>query len=391
MLDEHARDTAILIPSYQPEGKLKPYITALLEAGFGKIVIVDDGSGEAYDAVFNSLPTGEASEVHVIRYTPNHGKGYALRTGLAYLQAECPDCAYVITADSDGQHTVPDTLRVAEELHRDSRGLLLGSRDFSLSFVPAKSRMGNRITTAVFHALYGQRIRDTQTGLRGFSRDLLARFLQTKGDRYEYEMNQLIDCSIDKIPVRSLPIETVYENNNQGSHFDPVRDSMRIYRVIFERVFRFVAVSLLCFCVDYGLYLLFNNLFKEYVPQLNGYLSFLPVNVIARIGLAAILARAFSSVLNFLLNKSFVFSNRSSFGGSFFRYLCTVVIVVAISAWLTSSLHVWFGWNDNIVKMPVDILLFFLSYYLQRRWVFGGGDLRRTKAARNHAKQTGEK
>lgn len=372
MPNEHAKDVAILIPSYQPEGKLPPYVQALREAGFAKIVVVDDGSGGKYSAIFDGLKTPGDDTVQVIRYEPNHGKGFALRTGMRYLSDECPEIAFVITADSDGQHTVPDTLRMADALHEDGSGLILGSRDFAQANVPAKSRMGNRITTAVFHALYGQRIGDTQTGLRGYSRTLLARFLETKGDRYEYEMNQLIDCSIDKIPVRALPIETVYENNNEGSHFDPVRDSWRIYRVIFGRFARFIAVSLICFCVDYGIYLLLNNLLRSHVPSLDAYVTFLPMRVIARIAVAALLARVVSSVLNFFMNKNLVFSNKAGFRGTFLRYVCTVVLVVGISAWLTSSLHVWFGWSDNLVKMPVDIALFFLSYYLQRRWVFGG-------------------
>lgn len=383
MPNEHARDVAILIPSYQPDHKLAPYVKALREAGFVKIVVVDDGSGEAYDDVFNSLCDrgGDCDTVHVIRYEPNHGKGYALRTGMRYLWENCPEAAYVLTADSDGQHTVPDTLRMADALHENSDGLLLGTRDFSLSHVPKKSRMGNRITTVVFQALYGQHVVDTQTGLRGFSRNLLERFMQTKGDRYEYEMNQLIDCSIEKTPIRSLPIETVYENNNEGSHFNPVRDSWRIYRVILSRFMRFIAASLISFCVDYGLYLLFNNLLREYVPSLNAYLSFLPVRIIARIAVAALAARLFSSVLNYLINKKFVFSNRAGVVGTFVRYACTVVVIVAISAWLTSNLHIWFGWNDNLVKMPVDITLFFLSYYIQRRWVFGGQSARDTARA----------
>ena len=375
MPNQNAQDVAILIPSYQPDAKLPPYVNALREAGFAKIVVVDDGSGEAYSPIFDSLAApGDA--VHVIRYAPNHGKGFALRTGMRYLLDQCPACAYVVTADSDGQHTVPDTLRMADAMHADSSGLLLGSRDFSLGNVPAKSRMGNRITTVVFHALYGKKVTDTQTGLRAFARELLPRFLQTAGDRYEYEMNQLIDCSIDRIPIRALPIETVYENNNEGSHFDPVRDSWRIYKVIFSRFFRFIAASLASFCVDYGLYLLFNNLLKSNVPALEANVSFLPMPVIARIAVAALLARVVSSMFNYFINKKLVFSSREGFLGTFVRYVSTVVFVVCLSAWLTSSLHVWFGVSDNLIKVPVDILLFFVSYYIQRRWVFGGGAIR---------------
>ena len=157
----------------------------------------------------------------------NRGKGYALRHGMQYLLQYCQACAFVVTADADGQHTVEDIIAVGDALHADATGLLLGTRDFSASHVPGKSRAGNRITSKVFHMLYGQKVEDTQTGLRGFSRDLLPQFLRIRGDRYDYEMNQLIHCAIEGIPLRTLPIETVYENNNEGSHFRAVVDSWR--------------------------------------------------------------------------------------------------------------------------------------------------------------------
>ncbi len=372
MPNKHAGDVAVLIPSYQPDNRLPPYVKALLESGFCKIVVVDDGSGSAYDEVFDILTLDADDRVRVLRYTPNRGKGFALRTGMRCLADECPGCTYVVTADSDGQHTVTDVLRMADALHENGEGVLLGSRDFASANVPSKSRMGNRITTMVFWILYGKRIGDTQTGLRGFHRDLLERFMQTKGDRYEYEMNQLIDCSTEKIPIRALPIETVYENNNENSHFHPVWDSWRIYRVIFSRFFRFIAASLMCFLVDYAIYLLLNNVFRANVPALNHTVSLLSVHFIARIGLAAVLARVVSASLNFVLNRTMVFDSRTRMGVSFRRYAVTVVVIVCLSAWLTSGLNLWFGWNDNLVKIPVDILLFFLSYYVQRRWVFGG-------------------
>jgi dolichol-phosphate mannosyltransferase len=128
--------------------------------------------------------------------------------------------------------------------------------------------------------------------------------------------------------------------------------------------------------VDYALYLLLNSLLKANVPALDSYISFLPVRVIARIALAALLARVVSSLFNYFVNKKLVFSSREGFWGTFARYVSTVVFIVCMSAWLTSSLHDWFGVSDNLIKMPVDIALFFLSYYIQRRWVFGGGAVR---------------
>lgn len=365
----YATDTAVLIPSYKPDGKLAPYVETLREAGFGSIIIVDDGSGEAFRPVFDAIPQDDV--VHILHYQPNRGKGVALKRGLEHIRDHCPGAAYIVTADSDGQHTTPDVLRMSQALHEDGTGLLLGSRDFSESHVPFKSRAGNRITSTVFFLLYGPWVRDTQTGLRGFARALLPRMLNVGGERYEYEMNVLIDCAAAKIGIRALPIETVYENNNEGSHFRAFRDSARIYGVIFSGFFRFMGASLLCFGVDYGMYLLLNNLFKAYVPALEHEFQFLIVKFLGRIALATVLARLVSGLLNYFLNQRFVFASDAASKGTFPRYLCVFFLIMLLSAGLTSSLHLWTGWSDNTVKIPVDILLFFLSYQLQQKWVFG--------------------
>ncbi len=385
MPSEPAETAAILIPSYQPEGKLPPYVRALREAGFRTIVVVDDGSGDAYTPLFDAVAAEGGGAAHVIRYPANRGKGFALRTGMEHIRDACPGCDFVITADSDGQHTAQDVLRVSGELHRVNReaadapgaggrreaGLLLGSRDFSQPHVPPKSRAGNRITSVVFCLLYGRWVSDTQTGLRGFSRELLPAMIGVGGDRYEYEMNMLIHCATSRIPIRALPIETVYENNNQGSHFRTVRDSARIYGIIFAGFFRFISSSALSFLLDYGAYRLLNLLLlRGSFPILEKWLHLGVVNLLPRIALATAVARLLSGTVNFLVNKCLVFKHSGDLRKSLPRYLGVFFLIMLLSAVLTSNLHLWFGWSENAVKIPVDIFLFFLSYLLQRKWVF---------------------
>jgi len=361
-------DIAVLIPAYQPDHRLGPYVEQLTQAGVQHIVVVDDGSGTDYDDRFAGLE--QFGDTAVLRYAVNRGKGYALRHGMEYIRDHVSHCRFVITADSDGQHTVTDILRMADALGENATGLLLGTRDFTGPQVPPKSRMGNRITCRVFQALYGQKITDTQTGLRGFATSMIPHMLLIKGDRYEYEMNQLIHCSIERIPIRTLPIETVYENNNAGSHFRAFADSWRIYRLILSRFFRFTASSLFSFVVDYGLFLLLNWLLKTYVPALNVHMSFLFISFVARIGVAAAIARVISATANYLVNKNMVFFSRATTMRSFFRYVVTVVLIIALSSGIVSSFNIGLGWSEALTKIPVDLLLFFLSYYLQRKWVF---------------------
>ncbi len=361
------RHTAVIIPAYKPDHRLPPYVAALREAGVGKIVIVDDGSGESFAPLFGSIPQDEV--VHIISYMPNAGKGVALKRGMQHLLEHCPDSRYVITADSDGQHTVKDVLRMAESLQQDDSGMLLGSRDFDQPDVPFKSRNGNKITSAVFKLFYGVWVSDTQTGLRGFASGLLPTMIAVKGERYEYEMNMLIECARQRLPMRALPIETVYENNNEGSHFRAVRDSIRIYSVILAGFFKFISASLLSFVVDYALYLLFNNLLRG-VPALGSEVGVLFLRFVPHITIATVGARILSGIFNFTVNRKFVFADQNKVSRSFPRYLAVFCLNMLLSAALTSGLHLAFGWSDNLIKIPVDILLFVLSYKLQQNWVF---------------------
>jgi hypothetical protein len=54
------------------------------------------------------------------------------------------------------------------------------------------------------------------------------------GERYEYEINMLASCKKSKVEIREVPIETVYIDQNRLFHLNPVRDSIRIYFVLFR-------------------------------------------------------------------------------------------------------------------------------------------------------------
>ena len=361
--------TAVLIPAYQPDDRLPTYVKALHEEGVGLIVVVNDGSSEDCAKLFEEI--NKIEKTHVIQYAPNKGKGAALRTGLEWIKNHTNenDIHIIVTADADGQHKVPDVLRVAECVQQDRSAVWLGSRNFSEANVPARSRFGNRFTSGIFKLLYGKWIPDTQTGLRGFDRQYLPMMCEIDGDRYEYEMKVLIDCSRRKIQMKPVTIETVYENNNEGSHFNPLRDSIRIYRVILGQFIKFATSSILCFFIDYGFFLLFNFLLEKYFPQMDHVVRILFLSFMLRITLATASARIISSTVNYLLNRNVVFKTKNS-RGSFFRFCCVVILNLLLSAGLTSTFHMLFNFHEQIIKLPVDLLLFLLSYTLQQRWVF---------------------
>ena len=350
----------VLIPSLEPDDKLIPYVNRLKQQGFTRILIVDDGSGPSYQSIFHDLSALDGC--FVLHHEKNLGKGDALKTGFAFIKKQWPDCPGVVTADSDGQHTVKDVWALAQRIAEGEDGLLLGSRDFSLSHVPVKSRTGNRITSLIFWLLYGHWLSDTQTGLRGFSIKHLPFMLKVEGHRFEYEMNMLIACARENMPMKAVPIETIYENQNKGTHFHPFKDSMRIYSVIFRNFFRFMSSSFLATGLDLGLnFVIHELLLSVLIPD------------VLRYAIAMGVARITSSTVNFLVNKNFVFhhshaQNRTR--DTLLKYLLLCVGSWAMSWGIVSMLCQFLGFGYMLAVILTSTLLFFVNYRVQQRWVF---------------------
>ena len=349
---------AILIPALEPDDRLPAYVTELLEGGFRHVVVVDDGSSQKAQPIFDRMAAMPG--VQVLHHDVNHGKGVALKTGFRWMLDNLSDIDSVITADSDGQHTVPDCINLARTLAADRESsLYLGSRDFNLPDVPERSKKGNHITSTVFKLLYGQYLPDTQTGLRAFRREELPMMLEVEGERYEYEMNQLIACARRGIPMKAVTIKTVYENNNEGSHFHPIRDSWRIYKVILGSFFKFMFSSIVGWLVDQGMS---HVLYYQLLPALGVAAKFMSP-------IATTCARIVSAVVNYLLNRTMVFKSKEKGHESAWRYA-----VLALGIWGASTGITWLleqlGLPMWLMKLVVDILLYFVSYRVQADWVF---------------------
>ena len=170
--------------------------------------------------------------------------------------------------------------------------------------------------------------------------------------------------------MRALPIETVYENNNEGSHFRPFRDSVRIYSVILSSFLKFIGTALVSWLVDYCLFVLLNLLLKKFFPGLEVSYQLWLVTITLRIAIAKVAARLASGVVNYSLNKKLVFEDKGSVKSSALKYVVVFVLNLLASVVLTSTLSRLTGISENIITIPVDIFLFIMNYFAQRAWVF---------------------
>lgn len=349
--------TIILIPSYEPTTTFITYVEKLKE-DFLHIVIVNDGSNQSYDPIFSQLQA--LDHVEVISYHPNLGKGHALKVGYQFIKDHFPTFEGIICVDSDGQHHRQDVLFLSKQIQNYPHSLLLGIRDFTSKNVPFKSRLGNHVTSLLFYILKGIQLADTQTGLRAFDHSLIDFMINIKGERFEYETQVLIDCIDQKIPIQTFPIKTIYTNNNKGTHYQVWRDSRAIGKILFAKIGKFITSSFLCTLVDLGLaFVLFDLLLKT------------NLNDLLRITLATFIARSISMILNYSLNKRIVFKKETS-KINFIRYLSLALFILLASSFFVYLLKI-LGLNEKIAKPIVDSLLFIISYQIQNKWVFKGG------------------
>ena len=279
----------IVIPAYQPDEKLTGVVDTLISKTNFPIVIVDDGSQADCQPLFAAL--SEKDQVTVLHHEVNRGKGAAMKTAFQYVYDNCPDAEGVITVDADGQHLPDDVLRVAETFRAHRDALVTGSRRFTGN-VPFKSRAGNAITRFVFAISTGVKLYDTQTGLRAFSRENIPRMISLKGDRYEYEISQLLYCCRELIPIVSL------RGALRSPLFRALRDGWRIYKMILM----FVSSSLLSFLLEYIIFLFLIWLTKSWSQTSSIFFS-------------TAVSRVLSSIFNYLYNKRLVFeaANKTSF------------------------------------------------------------------------------
>ena len=342
----------VVIPSLDPDEKLLNVIRGVQEKGFTDILLVDDGSCDAKQHFFEE---GAALGCSVLHHGVNKGKGRALKTAFEWFMENRKDAVGAVTIDGDDQHRPKDIAACVDLMFKQEKdSLVLGVRDFNLPHVPPKSRFGNKLTSSVFRLFCGLKVSDTQTGLRVFPRGIIPKMIEISGERFEYETNMLLECKQADIPIVEQTIETVYINDNETTHFHPIKDSLRVYGIIIK----FFISSVLSFVIDQVLNILgYNFLFKLFAEGARQFCS-------------SSLARIISSLFNFTMNRKAVFKSDAPLALTMCRYYILWAGQLLTSIGSVFLLSKVLPVKPTIIKPFVDFLLYFVSFRIQQAWVF---------------------
>ncbi|NOX33287.1 MAG: glycosyltransferase [Deltaproteobacteria bacterium] len=335
----------LLIPAYNPEEKIVALIKEIPKGIFDQILIINDGSSLKYSDIFNKLSMVE--DVKILTHESNQGKGAALKTGFLYVLKNIRNCMGVVTADADGQHLKKDILAIADSLKPARQHLILGSRAFNSEQVPFRSRFGNKLTRMVMRFFFKIDLKDTQSGLRAIPCELLPQLLSIPFNRYEFEIEMLLIAEKNGYAFKEIEVDTVYENNNMTSSFNPVIDSVKIYFVLF----RYIIASLMTASVDYIVF------FISY--------SFLP-----EIFLCTYFARFIALFVNFIVLKKYVFHLKENNTIVGLKYLLIVIISGFLSSITIEYFNHVLNLNIFLSKISAELLLYFGIFLVQKEFVF---------------------
>lgn len=333
----------VLIPAYEPDEKLIELVKQL-QAQELSVLVVNDGSSEACTEIFAAV----APYATVLQHPQNRGKGAALKTGIRYVLEHLPDCRGLITCDADGQHKVADVVRVREQLHRGEKFVLTVRKH--RHGIPFRSKIGNNLSRFVYALLVNRYLSDNQSGLRGFDRTHLEWMVKVEKDNYDYEMNILYYAAKKGVRITTLPIEAIYIDNNESSHFNPIGDTVKIYRSLFY----LARGTLIAFLVSELLVLL--------VSIFLGYRHFF----LTLPGVAAI-----SYLTNILLNKYICFKHTPCYD----YWTNLIYTVISYFAYTFGCLLLMYAWPGIPLWLSYHIVYLIcvpLRYYLHK-FIFVAG------------------
>lgn len=345
-----------VVTVHNPDESLERTIINLKEAGFKNIIVVNIDSDQSLNIYFDAVKQYEGCKV--LYNDPNKGRGRALKIAFSYILKNKIQGDGVVTVNGYNQFATRYILACAEKMIQKKNQIIFGSRDFSNREFPISKRIGNFLISTVCRFACGCALSDPLTGMRAIPYEYLEPFLQVKGDMYDYDANLILEAKERKIKISEVKVEDVYLEKKIAAHYKPIFDAIRIS----SSLIKFVASSIISTVLDQVCYVV-----VIWVLSLYGTKASVGILV------ATIFGRAISSFANFYFNKRAVFKSDMPMGKTMGRYYTLAIAQMTISYFLVyffSNILEITGPLTVTIKILVDLALFFVSFQIQRRWVF---------------------
>ena len=207
--------TSLVIPAYNEEEGLPLVVREYLDV-VDEVIMVDDGSS---DGTFQAAQRLVGEKVKLLRHEVNQGKVAALRTGVLQASGDV-----IIFTDADNTYPARYVPQLVQEIGKGA-DLVLGARIQARENIPAFNRLGNNIFSFLATYISCIRIKDSQTGMRAFRREMFDK-LDVKAKGLEFETKMTVRAAKLGYKIVEIPIE--YRERVGKSKLNPLKDGARM-------------------------------------------------------------------------------------------------------------------------------------------------------------------
>lgn len=355
--EEYSR-IPILIPAYRPDNSLLRLIRELDSMKLRQIVVVDDGSGAEFARIFDQISNEYGCKV--VHHSVNLGKGRAIKTGFNYILCHYKDAIGCVTTDCNGSFKSEDIRKIVDSLMDDQSKLIMGRRVLEgAKDYTGKAVTGYKVLQLSFKYLVGIEIHDPQCVLKGIPISYMKKLMTIWGEGYEFDTKMITSCKKFQVGVREVQLNTEYEKRRNVYKYRTIKDNIPIYLTFVSYIF----TSIIATIVDLFLFQMLKGMFNN-VRILDDTAMYIPI--------ATGLARTVSAFVNYRLNLRLVFRSKKDSIKTLRKWVLLVIVQAILSATAVTIIHMLLPWSEEVlIKVPVDFVLFFLSYYVAKEKVYG--------------------
>ena len=207
---EDKNATYVVLPAYNEATRIQPVIESIAEKGYNMVVVNDGSSDNTLDVILESKRKFP-DKIHVYSLIINRGVGVATQTGFDAVLKYDPK--YVVSMDSDGQHSADDLDNVIRPLVTGEAQAVIGVRP--LKDMPFSRNFANSVMNLLTRIFYKVNVSDSQTGFRAITKDALKKInINARG--YLISSEFIREVNDNNIPFVEVPIQTIYTPETQA-------------------------------------------------------------------------------------------------------------------------------------------------------------------------------
>ena len=221
---------SLVIPMYNESAIISDAVqtfSSYMEKRFTdwELIFVDDGSADGCGDVVAAA--GEKnSRIRLCRYTPNRGKGHAVRTGVLAAEGDI-----ILFTDCDNAYGEDAVGNLADAIEESGADIVVGSRNLSKDGYDGYTflrKLASKTYIKVIALAAGFKLSDSQCGIKGFRATVAKKiFSNCEVDRFAFDLEVIMIATKLGATIAEMPVKII---NHRESTVHILRDSIKMLR-----------------------------------------------------------------------------------------------------------------------------------------------------------------